>query len=191
MCVNGDNATRRILTETLSGYDLEFATAGYDALRKINTRAFDLYIIEFWLPDWSGVSLCRYVRKADPHVPVCFCTAAARPEDERRARKAGASAYILKPLDPSVLNQQATALLRAVARDTEAARKAARSAVQQELERRVATLGDAVFSDSFDNTLKRIARAKASAAFLGSGGTLAVFERKWDALWARRFLNAA
>jgi DNA-binding response OmpR family regulator len=157
----------------------------------MHASAFDLYIVEFWLADWAGVSLCRDIRKADPHVPICFCTAAAGPQDEARARRAGASSYIRKPVDPRILCARAWTLLDSAADRSESARGAARAAVQQELKKRLAALGPTVFSDQFANTLERISRHKAKQAFLDAGGTLASFEWTWVELWQEFFKNAA
>ena len=48
-----------------------------------------------WAADWSGPSLCREIRKIDPHGTIVFCTAAARDNDRARAMRAGANAYLL------------------------------------------------------------------------------------------------
>ena len=190
LCVNGDPDARRTLSEGLCTHELVLASGGYDALRQINARPFDLYLLEFWLPDWSGVSLCREIRKVDPHVPVFFSTSYAQAQDEARARRAGANAYFLKPVDPQLLKEHATRFLDLAIERDKAAHEAAHAALEHELAKRFAVLGSTLFSASFDATLKRIARRKAREAFLGSGGTLASFERRWDALWARRSLNA-
>ena len=191
LCVNGDAETRRILGEALCAHELVLAPGAYDALRRINARASDLYVLEFWLPDWSGVSLCREIRKADPHVPVFLTASSAQSQDEGRARRAGASAYFPKPIDAQLLKEHATRSLDPATQRDKAAGEAAHAALEHELEKRFRVLGGALFNDRFDETLKRIARRKAQEAFLGAGGTLASFERRWDALWARRSLNAA
>ena len=190
LCVNGDPDTRQLLSEPLCVHELVLASGAYDALRRINVRAFDLYLLEFWLPDWSGISLCREIRKVDPHVPVFFSTSYAQSQDEARARRAGANAYFLKPVDPQLLKEHATRFLELATQRDKAAHEAARAALEQELEKRFSVLGSDLFNDRFDHTLKRIARGKAREAFLGSGGTLASFERRWDALWAQRSLSS-
>ena len=191
LCVNGDPDMRQTLGEALCAYELVLASGAYDALRQINARAFDLYLLEFWLPDWSGVSLCREIRKVDPHVPVFFSTSYAQSQDEARARRAGANAYFVKPVEPQLLKEHATRFLDLAPQRDKAAHEAARTALEHELEKRFSVLGSDLFNDRFDHTLKRIARRKAREAFLGAGGTLASFERGWDALWARRSLNVA
>ena len=71
-----------------------------------------------------------------------------------------------------------------------AARRAAFSALQQELERRFAALPSATIFEQVEKTFERVARNKGRAAFLGAGGTLAGFEHIWSALWPRALKDA-
>ena len=182
--VDSDAHVRDVVVNALPQYELVFAGSGYEALRHINSRVFDLYALDYWLPDWSGISLCRHIRKTDPHVPICFCSSASRPEDQQRATRAGGDAYILKPLDSELLNDQVSILTKARSRCNDgAARRAAFLALAQELERRFAALPPTTICDQLEKSLKRVARSKARAAFLLAGGTLAGFERIWSTLW--------
>ena len=190
--VDSDDCVRDVVGNALPQYELVFAGSGYEALRHINSRAFDLYALDYWLPDWSGISLCRHIRKTDPHVPICFCSSANRPEDQQRATRAGADAYILKPLDRELLNDQVSILTKARSRCNEgAARHAAFLALAQELERRFAALPPTTICDQLEKSLKRVARSKARSAFLLAGGTLAGFERIWNPLWANALMISA
>jgi len=183
LCVDGEPPSRDVVRDALQDCELVVAPNGYEALRSINSHVFDLYILEYWLSDWSGVSLCRDIRKADPHVPICFCTAADQPDDRRRAERAGASAYLVKPLSPQVLYAETSTLLALSGRRIERARAAAALVIQQELERRLAALPYGPFSEQVEKALKRSVRMKARDAFLSAGGTVAGFERLWEALW--------
>ena len=79
LCVDNDSKSHPLLRTALADYHIVVVSSAYDALRNINTRVFDLYVLEYWFHDWAGVSLCRAIRKVDPNVPVCFwyygCTA--------------------------------------------------------------------------------------------------------------------
>ena len=184
LCVEGNSEAASALRQVLGGYELVFASSAYEALRRLNSRAFDLYVLEYWLNDWSGVSLCRDIRKVDSHVPVCFCTAAAQPEHRQRAKRAGASAYFLKRANPERLNAEISMLMQSSARRNEESLRAALVAVEQELKRRFAALPDGASSDEVEKALKRNARTKARNVFLEAGGTLAAFERGWEPLWS-------
>jgi len=41
------------------------------------TGTFDLYLLDSWLPDGSGLDLCRKIREFDQHTPILFYSAAA------------------------------------------------------------------------------------------------------------------
>jgi DNA-binding response OmpR family regulator len=123
------------LRQVLTHYEIEFVSSAYEALRRLNSRAFDVYVLDYWIADWSGVSLCRDIRKLHPHVPICFYTAAAQPEKHKRAERAGANAYLVKPADLELLHAEISTLMQLRDRRNEAALREASSAIQQELRR--------------------------------------------------------
>jgi len=51
---------------------LTFAGAFDDWLRLARQGYFDLYILDNWLPDGSGIGLRRAIREFDPHTPILF-----------------------------------------------------------------------------------------------------------------------
>jgi len=48
-----------------------------EGLRLAQQQDFDLYILDNWMPDKSGVELCRAIRAFDPYTPILFYSAAA------------------------------------------------------------------------------------------------------------------
>ncbi|MGZ5137279.1 MAG: response regulator, partial [Burkholderiales bacterium] len=77
LCVEPDRESRELLQEVLADYQSVLVCSAYEGLRALNTQTFDAFVLESWLPDLSGVHVCREIRKVDPCVPVVFCTAAA------------------------------------------------------------------------------------------------------------------
>lgn len=186
LCVQGGEEDRALLAELLRDYRMVFACNGYESLRELRRGVFDGYVLDSWLSDWSGAQLCREVRKIDPHGPVLFCTAAARMEDRTRAMRAGGSAYLCKPVDPSRLLAQLRVLLELAELESIRARIDADRATRAELERRAAEVLNRTGESrrSAVRAVERISKAKASIAFLKSGGTKAHFERWWPTLFA-------
>src|SRR5688572_21127475 len=90
---------------TLLEYKLTFARDFESGLRLANYGYFDLYILDNWLPDGSGIGLCRHIRKFDPHTPILFYSAAAYEHDIQEALRSGAQAYLVKPVKPNDLEQ--------------------------------------------------------------------------------------
>jgi DNA-binding response OmpR family regulator len=191
LCVQGDEEDRALLAELLRDYHMVFACNAYEALREIGRGVFDGYVLDLWLSDWSGAQLCREVRKIDPHGPVLFYTAAARIEDRNRAIRAGGSAYLCKPVDPSRLLAQLRVLLGLADLESIRARIEADRATRAELERRAAEIfkrtGEA--RRSALRAIERISKAKAAMAFSKSGGTKANFERWWPTVFAGAWAN--
>jgi DNA-binding response OmpR family regulator len=72
---------------------------------------FDLYLLDSWLPDGSGLDLCRQIRKFDKVTPILFYSAAAYEVDRAEAIKSGAQAYLVKPSHPSELCTLVTSLI--------------------------------------------------------------------------------
>ena len=69
------------------------------ALLLAQKDSFDLYILDNWLPDKSGVDLCLKLREIDPTTPILFYSGAALESDKTTALSCGAQAYITKPSD--------------------------------------------------------------------------------------------
>ena len=64
---------------------------------------FDLYLLDSWLPDGSGLELCQLIRQFDKTTPILFYSAAAYASDRELALQCGAQAYMIKPSQPSDL----------------------------------------------------------------------------------------
>ena len=72
---------------------------------------FDLYLLDSWLPDGSGLDLCRQIRQFDQTTPILFYSAAAYADDCDKAMKCGAQGYLTKPCPPSELCDLVTQLI--------------------------------------------------------------------------------
>ena len=85
-----------------SGYAVEAAQHGVEALAMARQRAPDVLITDLLMPEMDGYTLLRQW-KADPalqHIPSIVYTATyTDPEDARMAREIGADAFIVKPMD--------------------------------------------------------------------------------------------
>lgn len=100
LCVEGDDDTREILGIYLRslGLEVELAANADEALRWSQTKDFDLYLLDSWLPDIDGYDLCRQVREHTRRsTRILFFSGAAREVDKQKGIEAGANAYIFKP----------------------------------------------------------------------------------------------
>ena len=132
---------------------------------------------------WTGPALCRDIRQKDPHAPILFCTSAPAETNRERAIRAGADAWLDKPIQPSLLQSRLTALLTLAKAESARAEVPAARAAAAELERRRAALQRGVATAL--GGAERVLRKKALQAFLAGGGTCANFERMWQEILER------
>jgi len=192
LCIEKEAAARAALARTLSDYDVVFIGDAFETIRNMNAASFDAYIIDFWLPDWSGPQLCRAIRESDPHCPIIFCTAADSDLSRQRAMRAGATAYLCKPVSFVDLKTRVDAL---VAR-ADAASLRAKADMEQAVESEIARWEPRLSAASQDGkdvicqSMERTARARAQKAFLSTGGTRAHFERWWPHIFGSARANS-
>lgn len=101
LCVEDDDDVCSMLTNLLSlvGYEITIARTVSEALRDIEEKEFELYLLENWLPGGTGIELCKVIRAASASVPIIFYSSAAYEDDRRAALDAGANVYLFKPSD--------------------------------------------------------------------------------------------
>lgn len=107
LCVEDDQDTCELLAIALGmeGYDVVSAHTLAEGLSLAKTGGFALYIVDNWLPDGTGVELCEQIRAFDTHTPIIFYSAAAFNSDREEAIRAGAQAYLVKPIGVLELGQ--------------------------------------------------------------------------------------
>ncbi|UFS71755.1 response regulator [Geomonas sp. RF6] len=95
------DALRKILT--MSGYDVQVAEDGQEALEKWQEEHPDLILMDIQMPRMDGFEATRAIREEETvrggHIPIIAVTAHALKEDERKCLAAGMDAYISKPVD--------------------------------------------------------------------------------------------
>ena len=105
--------TRELVTLVLEqrSYDVVTGATIESGLALAGSQRFDLYLLDSWLPDGSGLDLCRQIREFDTATPIVFYSAAAYEIDRDQALNCGAQAYLIKPSQPSELCNLVTSLI--------------------------------------------------------------------------------
>ena len=105
--------TRELVTLVLEQKSYEVVTGSTieSGVALANTQDFDLYLLDSWLPDGSGLDLCKQIREFDKATPILFYSAAAYEIDRDQAIQSGAQAYLIKPSQPSELCHLVTLLI--------------------------------------------------------------------------------
>ncbi|WP_297713306.1 response regulator transcription factor [Clostridium sp.] len=93
------------------GYYTEVAYDGNSAIDKINSKKYDLIILDRMIPYISGEEICEYIRKKS-EVPIIMLTARIEDEDRIDGFKLGCDDYICKPFNINELVLRVKAILK-------------------------------------------------------------------------------
>lgn len=108
---------------TLVSYNLEkegFKVIAADdaasGLHKARTEKPDLILLDWMLPDITGIEVCRQLRRDNVlnKLPIIMLTARGEEHDRIRGLNAGADDYVTKPFSPGELIARIRAVLRRV-----------------------------------------------------------------------------
>lgn len=116
LIVEDEPAIRELLALNLrhAGFEPLQATDAASARRQIDAALPDLVLLDWMLPDQSGVDLARALR-ADTRtreMPIIMLTARSAESDKLGGFDAGADDYVTKPFSPRELVARVRALLR-------------------------------------------------------------------------------
>ncbi len=97
---------------TREGYTVDVAddgTTGYDLATQYH---YDLLILDWMLPQQSGIEICQQLRSQNHPTPILFLTAKDTLNDRVEGLDAGADDYLVKPFELRELLARVRALLR-------------------------------------------------------------------------------
>lgn len=116
LVVEDDSALITLLRYNLesAGYAVVVATSAEDGYHHLTAAGFDLVVLDWMLPDMSGIELCARLRRSKDHVglPILMLTARGEEADRVRGLKTGADDYVVKPFSVPELMARVAALLR-------------------------------------------------------------------------------
>mgnify|MGYP001257352277 FL=1 len=97
-----------------SEFSTRIAITGEEALHWVEVEIPDLAIVDWMLPDSSGIDFCRAVRKRSDtrHLPIIMLTARGEESDRVMGLEAGADDYVIKPYSPREMIARVQAQLR-------------------------------------------------------------------------------
>lgn len=96
------------------GYKVSFSDNGNDGIEDIKRLSPDLVLLDWMLPDFSGVEICKSLKKEKnfKNIPIIILTAKGENEDKVKGLNSGADDYITKPFSFPELLARIKALLR-------------------------------------------------------------------------------
>lgn len=82
-------------------------------LRSVRRDSFDLYVLDWVLPDLSGIEVLKKLRKQmDDYTPVVIVTTKDEEQSIVRGLESGADDYLVKPVRRAVLLARVSAVMR-------------------------------------------------------------------------------
>ncbi len=107
LLVDDDPSATRLYRAMLinDGHEVVTVDSGVDAVETAASDHFDLVITDFNMPGIKGDVTLSLLRTRLPDLPVVILTSEPSPTVERRARAAGAAAFLRKPCTADVLTR--------------------------------------------------------------------------------------
>lgn len=114
LLVDDDPELLQLLFDELqgAGHRCVGVNNGQDALMHLRRGHFALVVLDWTLPDFSGVEICRRLRSSGNTTPVLMVTARDALEERVAALDAGADDYLTKPFELDELQARVRAQLR-------------------------------------------------------------------------------
>ncbi|MDQ3864717.1 MAG: response regulator, partial [Actinomycetota bacterium] len=99
LVVEDEERLARLISRVLAeeGYAVETEANGRQALMRALADEYDLLIVDWMLPDLSGIQLVKRLRAAEVGTPAIMLTARDQIEDRVEGLDAGADDYLPKP----------------------------------------------------------------------------------------------
>lgn len=99
------------LALTRQGHQVATAATGEEALELWQAQRPELVVLDVMLPGLDGFEICRRIRRTD-QVPIILLTARSDDIDVVVGLESGADDYVVKPVQPRVLDARIRAVLR-------------------------------------------------------------------------------
>lgn len=189
LIVDDEPSNRNILSQELShkGYSVLVASDGREALRKVEACRPDLIILDYMMPDLSGLEVLKELRKRENDTPVVMITAYGTMERAVEAMKEGAYDFITRPFEPDHI-----ALVVRKALEQQRLKRGVEILSEEVEERYRLVVGESAEMKEAVDLAKKAAGSSATVLLLGESGTgKEIFARaihNWSARKDRPFI---
>lgn len=142
LVVDDDPVVGKSFNRVLSGkgYIVVTAEDGYEALQKLQSERYDMVFTDLRMPGMDGVEVAEKVKARQPWTPVVIVTGYGSGKSEERARAAGVTDFLHKPLSPEMIEASAAKALQPAPAEAPAPAPAPAAAVAAQPVRRHGTL---------------------------------------------------
>jgi len=114
LVVDDDPVVGKSFDRVLSGKGYAVITArnGEEALSKLRNETYDVVFTDIKMPGMNGLEVAERLRETQPWLPVVIVTGYGTDAYEARAKAAGVSGFLRKPLSPEMIEGSAQQALR-------------------------------------------------------------------------------
>ncbi|MGB5278375.1 MAG: phosphate regulon transcriptional regulator PhoB [Gammaproteobacteria bacterium] len=114
LVIEDDEGIQDMLSYSLEpeGFKMKAAYTAKEGWETIESKPVDIVLLDWMLPDRSGIDLLHRIRKYHSQLPVIMITARAEEEDRVLGLDVGADDYITKPFSVRELKSRIHAVLR-------------------------------------------------------------------------------
>ena len=139
LVVDDDENIRSVLSTVLEekGYEVDTARNGREAIEKSKHHFYNLALIDIRLPDMEGTLLLEELKETVPEMVKIILTGYPSLSNAIEAVNKGADRYLVKPVDPEVLDK----VIKEHLKKQEEARMFSEEKVAQFIETRARQLG--------------------------------------------------
>ena len=97
--VDDDPDIREMVQASLraAGFRVSLRENAADVLQLAASERFDAIVLDYWMPQVTGLELCRRIRSFDQNTPILICSGSFSAADKEAATLAGAQGYLGKP----------------------------------------------------------------------------------------------
>ena len=112
LVVDDEEKIREVIKEyaCFSGFEVEEATDGMDAVNKCKENDFDIIIMDIMMPRLDGFSAIKEIKKSKD-IPVIMLSARGEEYDKLFGFEIGIDDYVVKPFSPKELMARVNAVL--------------------------------------------------------------------------------
>ena len=111
-----DIALNQLLMKTLLddfGFERDIASNGKIAIEKLQTKSYDIILMDLQMPEMNGFEATEYIRNTmNSKIPIIALTADVTTVDLAKCKAVGMNDYIAKPIDERLLYNKIVGLVK-------------------------------------------------------------------------------
>jgi DNA-binding response OmpR family regulator len=111
-----EEVLRMLVVDTLEdeGYRIDEACDGEEAYNLIKDNSYDLIILDYMMPVYTGLELIEMIRNDNNQTKIMMLSAKSQTLDQQKVLEAGADYFMTKPFSPMKLIERIEEILSEV-----------------------------------------------------------------------------